>query len=111
MPVTGEAVTLILASIDRIKEILAGFEATEVEPEGEDGDLIVSLSHGRAGHGGDVRRVYADAGLLGEAAAPEASAMGTPPTAGRTVAAQDHAGHSYRSDAGTRAAPRRSVAG
>ena len=30
MPVTSEAVTLILASIDRIKEILAGLEATEV---------------------------------------------------------------------------------
>ena len=43
MPVTGEAVTLILASIDRIKEILAGLEATEAEPEGTDQDLIVQL--------------------------------------------------------------------
>ncbi|HVD84882.1 MAG TPA: hybrid sensor histidine kinase/response regulator [Bradyrhizobium sp.] len=43
MPVTAEAVTLILSSIDRIKEILAGLEATEAEPEGNDQDLIVKL--------------------------------------------------------------------
>src|ERR1700716_3893834 len=40
MPVTAGAVTLILSSIDRIKEILAGLEATETEPEGTDEDLI-----------------------------------------------------------------------
>ena len=44
MPVTAEAVTLILTSIDRIKEILAGLEATEAEPEGTDQDLIVKLA-------------------------------------------------------------------
>jgi two-component system chemotaxis sensor kinase CheA len=43
MPVTAEAVSLILASIDRIKEILGGLEATETEPEGSDEDLIVKL--------------------------------------------------------------------
>ncbi len=43
MPVTADAVSLILASIDRIKEILAGLEATEAEPEGNDQDLIVKL--------------------------------------------------------------------
>src|SRR3974390_1039343 len=43
MPVTAEAVTLILSSIDRIKEILAGLEATQAEPEGNDQDLIVKL--------------------------------------------------------------------
>ena len=43
MPVTSEAVSLILASIDRIKEILAGLENTEAEPEGSDQDLIVKL--------------------------------------------------------------------
>jgi two-component system, chemotaxis family, sensor kinase CheA len=43
MPVTAEAVTLILNSIDRIKEILAGLEATEAEPQGTDEDLIVKL--------------------------------------------------------------------
>ncbi|MCW2223517.1 two-component system chemotaxis sensor kinase CheA [Bradyrhizobium japonicum] len=43
MPVTAGAVTVILASIDRIKEILAGLEATEAEPEGTDRDLIDKL--------------------------------------------------------------------
>src|ERR1700692_1408796 len=43
MPVTAGAVTLILSSIDRIKEILAGLEATEAEPEGTDEDLIEKL--------------------------------------------------------------------
>src|ERR1700678_4431572 len=43
MPVTGEAVSLILASIDRIKEILGGLEANETEPEGSDQDLIAQL--------------------------------------------------------------------
>ncbi|WGS19538.1 MULTISPECIES: hybrid sensor histidine kinase/response regulator [unclassified Bradyrhizobium] len=43
MPVTAEAVTLILSSIDRIKEILAGLEATEAEPAGTDRDLIDQL--------------------------------------------------------------------
>ncbi|WP_424627858.1 hybrid sensor histidine kinase/response regulator [Bradyrhizobium sp. SYSU BS000235] len=43
MPVTGEAVTLILTTIDRIKDILGQLEATEAEPEGADRDLIDAL--------------------------------------------------------------------
>ena len=43
MPVTGEAVTLILISIDRIKEILSQLEVTEAEPPGDDEDLIAKL--------------------------------------------------------------------
>ncbi len=43
MPVTGEAVTLILNTIDRIKDILGQLEATEAEPEGADRDLIDAL--------------------------------------------------------------------
>src|SRR3978361_754840 len=43
MPVTSDAGSLILASIDRIKEILAGLETTEAEPDGSDQDLIVKL--------------------------------------------------------------------
>jgi len=42
-PVTAEAVTLILSTIDRIKEILAGIEAKEQEPAGQDADLIEQL--------------------------------------------------------------------
>src|SRR5262245_12553073 len=72
MPVTAEAVTLILSSIDRIQEILAGLEATEAEPEGNDRDLIDQLE-------AMVERGMA-AMAAGEAAAPtEASAMASPP--------------------------------
>src|ERR1700689_4416813 len=40
MPVTADAVTLILSTLDRIKTILEGLEAREQEPAGDDGDLI-----------------------------------------------------------------------
>lgn len=44
VPVTPEAVSLILSSIDRIKEILADLEAAEgEEPQGDDSDLISEL--------------------------------------------------------------------
>src|SRR5437667_2334928 len=42
-PVTGEAVTLVLFAIDRIKQILAELEANQREPEGTDTDLILQL--------------------------------------------------------------------
>src|SRR5439155_10473496 len=43
MPVTGDAVTLILSTIDRIKLVLSKLEQTEQEPEGSDSDLISEL--------------------------------------------------------------------
>ena len=43
MPVTGDAVTLILSTIDRLKEVLGGLEQNEAEPEGSDADLIGEL--------------------------------------------------------------------
>ncbi|MEI7805061.1 MAG: chemotaxis protein CheW [Hyphomicrobiales bacterium] len=43
MPATGEAVTLILSTIDRIKEILDGLERDQQEPAGADTDLIGNL--------------------------------------------------------------------
>jgi len=43
MPVTAEAVTLILSTIDRIKSILDAIEKSEREPEGGDRDLIDPL--------------------------------------------------------------------
>ena len=45
MPATGVAVSLILSTIDRIKEILGQLEANEAEPEGADQDLIDALHH------------------------------------------------------------------
>ncbi len=44
MPVTAEAVTLILSTIDRIKLILSELEAKEQEPAGDDADLIERLA-------------------------------------------------------------------
>ncbi len=43
MPVTSDAVTLILSTLDRIKSILNGIESLEREPEGDDTDLIDRL--------------------------------------------------------------------
>ena len=43
LPATREAVTVILATIDRIKEILAALERNQAEPEGADADLIADL--------------------------------------------------------------------
>src|SRR5262244_1119014 len=40
--VTGEAVTLILSTIDRLKEVLDSLESDQREPEGADDDLIVN---------------------------------------------------------------------
>src|SRR5882724_4084034 len=73
MPVTAEAVTLILSSIDRIKEILSQLEATEAEPEGTDEDLIVML-HEMAERG--EHETPAAAATPAEPAAP-AIAQGT----------------------------------
>src|SRR6059058_317829 len=73
MPVTADAVSLILSSIDRIKEILGGLEATETEPEGSDEDLIVKL-HDMVEHG--MRAMAA-----GAAAAPVVAAAAAKPPA------------------------------
>src|ERR1700678_1939830 len=40
MPVTAAAVTVILSTIDRIKELLGQLEANGVEPDGVEADLI-----------------------------------------------------------------------
>ncbi len=45
MPVTTDAVTLILATIDRIKAILEAIEACQSEPAGDDVDLIGQFNH------------------------------------------------------------------
>src|SRR6478736_3844674 len=43
MPVTTAAVSLILVTLDRIKEILGELERHAAEPEGSDQDLIEAL--------------------------------------------------------------------
>ena len=97
MPVKAEAVTLILSSIDRIKEILAGLEATETEPEGTDEDLIEKL------------HAMAEGGHHAEAAAEPAPAP-VPVVAAPPVAPAMTPGHAGRPGAGTPVASRRSLA-
>jgi two-component system, chemotaxis family, sensor kinase CheA len=72
MPVTAGAVTLILSSIDRIKEILAGLEATETEPEGTDEDLIEKLHEMAEGKHAAVEAAVAAAAVPAVAAPPVA---------------------------------------
>ena len=43
MAVTGEAVTLVLSTIDRLKSVLRALEQNEQEPDGSDADLIGQL--------------------------------------------------------------------
>ncbi len=64
VPVTEDAVSLILGSLDRVKEILAELESNETEPDGDDQDLISQLDI-LAGIGGDAAE-----GAETESAAP-----------------------------------------
>src|SRR5471030_1767866 len=43
VPVTGDAVTLVLSTLDRLKDILSELERHQREPEGADADLIHAL--------------------------------------------------------------------
>src|SRR5919206_1895085 len=47
-PVTREGVSLVLATLDRIRAILAALEDSAAEPEGSDGDLIAALGQAAA---------------------------------------------------------------
>ncbi|WP_040619625.1 Hpt domain-containing protein, partial [Rhodovulum sp. PH10] len=68
--VTGEAVTLILSTIDRIKAILDELEQSQEEPAGEDRDLIDELERLALG-----------------AEAPPAASAASPPAAAPVAAA------------------------
>src|ERR1700737_1205591 len=76
MPVTADAVTLILSSIDRIKEILSGLEATEAEPDGSDQDLIVKLQ--QMAEGGAQAMSASAAPIATASASPIAAASAVP---------------------------------
>lgn len=66
LEVSADAITLILESFDRIKWLLSSLEENEVEPEGDDQDLIDRLNH------------VAEGGTLDDTAAPEAVAEPEP---------------------------------
>ena len=60
-PVTQDGVSLILQSIDRIKEIMGELEANQTEPAGSDDDLIVQLDRISAGDSADEAGAPAEA--------------------------------------------------
>ena len=67
LTVTPEAVTIILESIDQIKELLGYLEANEVEPEGSDDELIARLQEAAEG------QVSGDAGVSSGGGAEKAT--------------------------------------
>ena len=93
MPVTGQAVTLILTTIDRIKDILGQLEATEAEPDGSDQDLIGELE------------AMVERGM--KAMTEQASPAEAAPAVATRPGCRGLAGPA---DAGAAAAPRRSIA-
>ncbi len=104
MPVTAEAVTLILSTIDRIKEILAGIDAKEHEPPGDDADLIEQLTGMARGDAASpaaaaAKRDAAPAAIekpmtaAGERSLKAAAAPGEKPA---SEASEKLAGHSIR---------------
>ena len=76
LDVTPGAVTLILSSIDRIKDLLGALEETGSEPEGEDSDLIDQLNATADGHGPEAVSAAAPAAEAVAEAAPALDADG-----------------------------------
>ncbi len=62
-PVTGEGVSLILQTIDRLKEILEELEEAQAEPEGSDDDLISLLDAMSAGESAPATPAATDASV------------------------------------------------
>src|SRR5688572_27878078 len=81
-PVTAEGVSLILGSIDRIKQILAELERQGAEPSGSDAELIAALE-GLAEGQRDLPRPAVDA-----SPAPEADGVSQVNAAGTAVRQQ-----------------------
>ncbi|MFO0997613.1 MAG: chemotaxis protein CheW [Alphaproteobacteria bacterium] len=69
--VTPQGVTLILASLDRIKSLLSVLEETQAEPAGEDKDLIHQLNSFIEGNGQAAAPAPAPAAAPAKAAAPQ----------------------------------------
>ncbi|HUC49338.1 MAG TPA: hybrid sensor histidine kinase/response regulator [Xanthobacteraceae bacterium] len=94
MPVTRDAVTLILATLDRIKSILDGIESLEQEPEGSDDDLIARLgamSRGELARGELARGEPARVEPAPPAAVPVEKLKSEPPAEKRAEASEKSA--------------------
>jgi two-component system chemotaxis sensor kinase CheA len=70
VPVTQGSVNLVLASIDRIKGIVADLEANEQEPAGSDSDLIKELERLSEGGAAELAAQAAEAKAAAPAPAP-----------------------------------------
>lgn len=79
LQVTPEAVTLILESLDLIKEILEQIEKTEAEPQGDDSEIIARLEKAAAGE--LFAAAPAEAADEADEAAPQAVRAATQPAA------------------------------
>ncbi len=92
MPVTSDAVTLILATLDRIKSILSGIESLEREPDGGDDDLIERL--------GAMSRGEAPRGEAPRSDAPRRESVpgAPPPVAAPTVPGAGRPGEAVKSE-------------
>ena len=75
-PATTQAVSLILATIDRVKGILEGLEQHQREPQGDDADLIADLERMALGEMARSEQTAASSGPLPSAAS---SASSSPP--------------------------------
>jgi two-component system chemotaxis sensor kinase CheA len=84
LEVTPDAITLILESFDRIKWLLSSLEENEVEPEGDDQDLIDRLNI--VAEGGALGEDAGAAAPAEEPAEPEPAAEAPPPAAKKEVA-------------------------
>ena len=88
MPVTEEAVTLVLSTIDRVKEILTDLERFEREPEGNDVDLISALEQMAARISTGARRsdAAADVAVAGYGTVEFVATFNTGQTPAKTFA-------------------------
>jgi len=86
--VTSDAVTLILQAIDRIKLILRHLEQVQVEPDGDDRDLIAALSEQPATFAAPVIPVLTEELAAEPGAQADASAGAGPAMPAGTVQGQ-----------------------
>jgi len=82
IPVTPAAVSLVLESLDNIKSLLGHLEATETEPEGDDGDLINRLNGFLEGGGKAPAARFASAAPDQDEDAPVGEEIGQGASAG-----------------------------
>ncbi|MGE5537872.1 MAG: chemotaxis protein CheW [Gemmatimonas sp.] len=87
LPVDAQAITLILTSIDCIKSILAEIERTEVEPQGDDSELIGQLNAFAESAEGDAAPAPASAPVAVAEPAPVAAPVAQAPAAEKIDAA------------------------